>query len=250
MVLGAHVVRAARWRGLWQPGRAGQGAAPLASRAGLRAALAQAVQASGAKAGMPVHAVLSSAWVRLQLAQQASQLGGRSELDAAARHALQRVYGDITPAWCVRADRCGHDGLLCAAVEQTLLDELAGAASAVGLRLVACSSQVVSAWNRVQQRLPENGWLVVLEGGRGTLVCIEQRQARVLQSHRVGTVDQAGDQALDPAADLGPQLALWRQRCRLQEAAGDPEAPCVVVACDWPTAVVAGARVVHLSGLD
>lgn len=216
--LGAHAVRVRRLARGWRPRVLAEAQSaladntPEAAAAGVAAALAPV-----ARRGLVAHVMLSGDWVRLALQADAAALRGPAERQAAAVHALRRVYGDEALRWQAATCDAGPGLLLAAGIDAGLVEHLRGTLQAAGARLASVQPSLVHAVNRCRRWLGQPGWLLCLEPGLATLAWCDGQGLRTLRCHRL-------------RRSLREELPVWIEQARLAEGHGDPGSE-VTIAC-------------------
>lgn len=166
--------------------------------------------------------LLCSPWVRLALVDDAASLRGPAERDAAAHHALQRLYGDAESGWQTCHAMAGRHTLLAAGISRALHGPLQATLAAAGAPLVALRASFAPALNHCRRRLRQPAWFVWVEPGAATLAYSDGQRLRSLRCHRLQ----------QPLAEV---LPAWITRSRLidgMDAQGGPAARQVVIASD------------------
>ena len=111
--------------------------------------------------------VLCDLWVRYAIVPWSDELQGNSERLTHARYALADTYGDLVANWTVRlSDPVPGRAQIACAMPTALFTELSDLIEHRGLRLLSLQPQLIAAFNRWRERLPESGaWLVSIEEG-------------------------------------------------------------------------------------
>lgn len=216
--LGAQALRVRRLSRGWRPRVLAdeQGAlvanTPEAAAVALSAALAPL-----ALRGLRAEVMLSGDWVRLALQGDAAGLRGPAERQAAATHALRRVYGDEAARWQAAACDAGPGLLLAAGVDAALVERLRGTLQAAGAKLASVQPSFAQAVNRCRRWLGRPGWLLCLEPGLATLAWCDGQGLRTLRRHRL-------------RRSLREELPVWIEQARLTEGHGEAESE-LTIAC-------------------
>lgn len=237
--LDAHQVRVSRHgRGL-RPRLLGQHVEAVTSRDTVATALRKALTACAPARKAQARVVVSAEWVRFALTHGAASLRGATEVQAAAAHTLQRVYGEAAGRWRACAGRAGDDGLLVAGIDSAWFDEVGAALAEHQVRLVSLAPFLVMALNRARRSLREPAWFVVVEPTRVALGYTDGRELRALRSHRRG-------------AELEGDIVRWLDQGRLQQGIDTPGAPVIVVSREGRAIdgarISPSARVIDLGG--
>ncbi|MFT3819942.1 MAG: hypothetical protein QM750_20400 [Rubrivivax sp.] len=212
--LGAQGLRLRRLARGWRLRVLDEQQQPLAARtpAAAAQALAAALQAAAPARGAAARVLLSGDWVRLALLDDAGALRGAAERQAAAVHALRRVYGDAAGAWQAAACAAGAGSLLAAGVDADLPRQLAAALQAHDASLASLQPALVPAVNRCRRWLRRPGWLVSVEPGLATLAYGDGRRLRSLRCHRL-------------RRELALELPQWLDQARLVDGLAKADAP-------------------------
>ncbi len=111
--------------------------------------------------------VLSDLWVRYAIVPWSDELQGNAERLTHARYALADIYGDLVANWTVRlSDPVPGKAQIACAMPTALFSELSDLIEQRGLRLLSLQPQLIAAFNRWRERLPESGaWFVSIEEG-------------------------------------------------------------------------------------
>ncbi|HEY7377716.1 MAG TPA: hypothetical protein VH542_03420 [Steroidobacteraceae bacterium] len=114
-----------------------------------------------------VRVVLSDLWVRYAIVPWSDELHGNAERLTHARYALADIYGDLVADWTVRlSDPVPGKAQVACAMPTTLFTELSDLIEQRGLHLLSLQPQLIAAFNRWRERLPESGaWFVSIEEG-------------------------------------------------------------------------------------
>ena len=221
--LGAHDLRLRRLARGWRPQvlfEQRQALAGLSAEAAAQAldAAWRALPAPPLAKSIPTTLVLSSDWVHFALQDQAGALHGTAERQAAAGHALRRVYGDAALRWKVGSCDAGAGMLLAAGVDAALNDTLARALQVFGARLVSAQPALVLAVNRCRHWLRKPSWLVSLEPGLATIAFSDGECLRTLRHHRL-------------RHSLREELPVWIEQARLIDGLGEPGAELTIACC-------------------
>lgn len=176
--------------------------------------------------------VLSSHFAHLRLVPWNDSIGSREELESYARIGFEEVYGPVVAGWALRIspDAAGR-ARVAVAVEQALLDRLAGLAHEAGLRLASVQPHLMAAYNRLLPRLKGEDFLfAIAEPGRCSVLLARGGQWASVRSSAAGDSEAA-------------IAALLERECELN-GVGDPQAgplPAVYLhapgrgATAWPT---------------
>lgn len=170
--------------------------------------------------------LLCGPWTRLALVDDAAGLRGLAERDAAARHALQRLYGDAEGGWHICHAMAGRHTLLAAGISRALQGPLHSTLAAAGAPLAVLRASFAPALNHCRHRLRQPAWFVWVEAGAATLAYSDGQRLRSLRCHRLQP----------PLAEaLLEALPAWITRSRLidgLDAQGGPAARQVVIASE------------------
>ena len=111
--------------------------------------------------------VLSDLWVRYAIVPWSDELQGNAERLTHARYALADIYGDLVANWTVRlSDPVPGRAQIACAMPTALFSDLSDLIEQRGLRLLSLQPQLIAAFNRWRERLPESGaWFVSIEEG-------------------------------------------------------------------------------------
>jgi hypothetical protein len=164
--------------------------------------------------------VLSDHLVRYAIVPRACELRDDVEREAAARHAMAAVYGEIAGRWRVVLDASGAgDDALAAAVDEDVCAGLTEQLKAGGARRLQIEPLFSFAMNRAGHCVTaRTGWVAVVEHGRVVLASLRKGELGALRSHRL-------------RKGMRAELPMLLEQDSLLENA-DPQRTEVVVATD------------------
>ena len=144
--------------------------------------------AEGALANARITVVLSNQFVRYVLVPASDALGNPAEEQAYAQHCFERLYGGDAGAWTLKLSAAGAQrARLACAIEQPLVDALAGCLSGLKGRYRSLQPHLMASFNRVQAQLGAlPAWLVVAEPGLICLAHLRESQWLSFSAHKVG----------------------------------------------------------------
>jgi hypothetical protein len=171
-------------------------------------ALAQAL-AGRVRAGFDAQLVLSNHYVRYALVEEAEVLTSAVVRTAAARQALQSIYGEAASDWEIVMEHGARGAALVAGAPRALLAALRAACLGAGARRLSVQPLLVALANDVARDAGEEaGWIGVLEAGRivlaslgddGVVAVRTQRIARDAATEIAGMVERARTLDATPA---------------------------------------------------
>lgn len=166
------LVVATRPRGLW-PGAPAITGVPVAGlrenghwEAAVRA-LGAMLATDGSWRNKTVRLILSNHFVRYALVPWNDELSTEAEQRQFARHHFTTIYGPIAKTWAVRLslDVPGRSHVA-SAVDQALVDRLAGLAESYRLKLAGVEPLLMTAFNRWQPKFVDAvQWFIMVEPG-------------------------------------------------------------------------------------
>jgi len=219
----AQQVRVRRYSRGWRPRLLAehQAAVQQPGAEGVASALADLLpQANGQAAVAEV--VLSSEWVRFAVLDSASALRGDTERQAAAKHALRRVFGDSAEGWRIGASISGPDSLVAAGIEQDLFDRIEQAMASERTTLLSVRPSLAVGFNRCRRWLVgKPAWFVLVESDRALQCFSDGKQLRSIRSHRV-------------RRDIASDLHDWLEQGRLVDGLAEEQAELVIAYSGTP----------------
>lgn len=119
--------------------------------------------------------VLADQFVRYALLPWNDTLKTEEQWLALARHRFAVLHGPVAAQWEVKITATAPAGpRLACALDRELVEQLAAAFAASGVRLVSVQPFLVAAFNRIRQTVSNGScWIVVEEPGRLTLALIQ-----------------------------------------------------------------------------
>jgi hypothetical protein len=128
----------------------------------LRALLADPVAA-----GTHATVILSNHFVRYQVLSWSTELVTQAEETEYARARFVEIYGEAARDWVIRTGSAAPGaGRLAAAADRALIDTLAQALDALGVKFVSCQPALMAQFNGARTRIGDDAWLVSAERTR------------------------------------------------------------------------------------